>query len=132
MPITSGSKVIRSQNAFLMPSNIRSMYLTPKNVMHCHPCGNRDPGICYYSGFRVKPGMTNKGKKLMTRHTIAIYFPNSSSFLPASGKKRGDPNLSTPNVLMIPCVSFETMKSAKAFPPGTLTLGHLAGFTSMT
>jgi len=63
---------------------------------------------------------------------LRIYFPSSSSFLSASGKKRGDPNLSTPKVLMIPCVSFETMKSAKAFPPGTLTLGHLAGFTSMT
>jgi hypothetical protein len=27
IPMTSGSKVIKSQNAFLMPSRIRSMYL---------------------------------------------------------------------------------------------------------
>jgi len=60
------------------------------------------------------------------------HFPNSSSFFPASGKKRGDPNFSTPKVLTISCVSLETMKSAKAFAPGTLTLGHLAGFTSIT
>jgi hypothetical protein len=45
MLITSGSKVINNQKAFLRPSNIRSMYLTPNNVIHCHPCGNRDPGI---------------------------------------------------------------------------------------
>jgi hypothetical protein len=62
MFITSGSKVINNQKAFLRPSKISSMYLTPKNVIHCLPCGNRDPGICYYSEFRVKPGMTNKGK----------------------------------------------------------------------
>src|SRR4030042_3917169 len=60
------------------------------------------------------------------------HLPSSSSFLPASGKKRGDPNLSTPKVLMISWVPFETIKSANAFPPAAFTLGHLAGLISMT
>ncbi len=59
----------------------------------------------------------------MTRHTITIYFPSSSSFFPASGKKRGDPNLSTPKVLMMSWVSFETMNSEKAFAPSGIDLG---------
>ena len=79
--------------------------------------------------FRISPAFAEAASR---RQVLRIYFPSSSSFLPASGKKSGDPNLSTPKLLMISCVSFETMKSAKAFPPGALTFGHLAGSTSMT
>jgi len=54
------------------------------------------------------------------------------SFFPASGKNSGEPYLSTPNVEITFCVSAETIKSAKAFAPEAFTLGHLAGFTSIT
>ena len=60
------------------------------------------------------------------------YLPRESSFLPASGKKRGDPYLSTPNVPMIFWTSAETTKSEKALAPSVFTFGHLAGFTWMT
>ena len=54
--------------------------------------------------------------------TLRLYFPNASSFFPASGKKSGDPNLSTPKVLMMSWVSLATMKSAKAFAPAAIDL----------
>jgi len=85
IPSTSGSRLTRSQKAYIIPSRIRS-----------------------------------------------IYFPRSSTFLPASGKKSGEPNLSTPKVLMVSWVSFETMKAPKALAPVMFTFGHLAGFTSIT
>ena len=47
-------------------------------------------------------------------------------------RKRGEPYLSTPKVLMIFCVALDTMKSANAVAPAAFTLGHLAGFTSIT
>jgi len=68
----------------------------------------------------------------MPSRMMSIYSPSASSFLPASGKNSGEPYLSTPKVLMMSCVSLDTMKSAKALPPGKLALGHFLGFTSMT
>ena len=59
-------------------------------------------------------------------------FSQLLSFFPASGKNSGEPYLSTPNVLITFCASAETIKSAKAFAPEAFTLGHLAGFTSIT
>lgn len=60
------------------------------------------------------------------------YSPRDSGFLPASGKKSGAPNFSTPKVRMISWVFFATMKSAKALPPSALTLGHLTVLSSIT
>ena len=60
------------------------------------------------------------------------YRPRSSTFFPASGKKSGEPYLSTPKVFITAWASLETMKSAKAFPPAKLALGHFLGLTSMT
>ncbi len=56
----------------------------------------------------------------------------NGSFFPASGKKSGDPYLSTPKVAMILWTSLLTMKSENAFAPSAFTFGHLAGFTWMT
>src|SRR6185369_6411306 len=81
--------------------------------------------------FRVKG--ENQGNGLGYPFEDQIHqSPSDSGFFPASGKKSGLPNLSTPNPAMSSWAFFDTMKSAKALAPAVFTLGHLAGFTSIT
>ena len=65
------------------------------------------------------------------RHPFAVQVIGYSA-LPASGKKSGEPNFSTPKPPIVFCVASATMKSAKAFAPAALTFGHFAWLTSMT